>query len=75
MLVLSRKRGQSITIGDTTITILRTASGSARVGVDAPPELDIRRTELPPLRPDSGAAACPITTDALPLGQYLPHAG
>lgn len=47
MLVLTRKAHQRIQIGnDITITILRVKGQSVRVGIEAPPEVSIRRAEL-----------------------------
>jgi carbon storage regulator len=47
MLVLSRRPGERILIGDQIcITILRTAGGSVRVGIDAPSNIPILRDEL-----------------------------
>lgn len=47
MLVLSRKTGQTIQIGDNiTITITQVKGKSIRVGVEAPAEIPIRRGEL-----------------------------
>jgi carbon storage regulator len=49
MLVLSRKRGESIQVGDgITVTILRVAGGKVRLGVEAPNHLRVLRTELLP---------------------------
>ena len=44
MLVLSRRTGESITIGDVVVTVL---DGRARIGVDAPKHLHIGRIERP----------------------------
>lgn len=48
MLVLSRRLGEGIHIGDdVTVHILRVGDGGeVRIGVDAPPELRILRDEL-----------------------------
>lgn len=47
MLVLSRKVGERILIGeDITVTIVRIAGGGVRVGIEAPPELPVVRQEL-----------------------------
>jgi carbon storage regulator len=47
MLVLSRKVGQRILIGDhVTITIVRVSQGAVRIGVEAPVELPIVREEI-----------------------------
>ena len=48
MLVLTRKLQEQIQIGDNiTITILRVKGNSVRVGIDAPREIRVVRSELP----------------------------
>lgn len=48
MLVLSRKPMEQIQIGENIwITVVRIGPGTVRLGIDAPPELNIRRGELP----------------------------
>ncbi len=44
MLVLSRKVGQSVVIGDVTVTLLRT-KGRIRLGIEAPAGIHIMRPE------------------------------
>ena len=47
MLVLSRKVGDRILIGDDiTITVGKVGGGSVRIGIDAPPHLPVVRREL-----------------------------
>jgi carbon storage regulator len=47
MLVLSRKVGERILIGDNiAVTIVRLAQGTVRIGVEAPEDLPIVREEL-----------------------------
>ena len=47
MLVLSRKVGEKILIGDNiAVTVVRVAQGIVRIGVDAPKELPIVREEI-----------------------------
>ncbi|TWU35769.1 hypothetical protein Q31b_52040 [Novipirellula aureliae] len=47
MLVLSRKIGERITIGDDVqITITRIAGGRVTIGIDAPKSVTVRRNEL-----------------------------
>ncbi len=47
MLVLSRKIGQRIRIGnDVTITVVRITGGGVRIGIDAPKDLPVIREEL-----------------------------
>jgi carbon storage regulator len=48
MLVLTRKSQEKIQIGDNiTITILRVKGQAVRVGIDAPRDVRVLRTELP----------------------------
>lgn len=47
MLVLSRKVGERILIGDKiAVTIVRVAQGAVRIGVEAPDDMQIVREEL-----------------------------
>lgn len=47
MLVLSRKLGEKINIGDhITITVLGVRGGVVKLGIDAPPQVRILRGEL-----------------------------
>ena len=47
MLVLSRRVGEKILIGDSVaVTIVRIAPGVVRVGIEAPPEMPIVREEI-----------------------------
>jgi carbon storage regulator len=47
MLVLSRKVGEKILIGDNiSVTVVRVAQGIVRIGVEAPQELSIVREEI-----------------------------
>jgi len=47
MLVLSRKEGEKIRIGDdVVITIVRAQGGKVRVGVEAPKDVVVLRDEL-----------------------------
>lgn len=47
MLVLSRKQGEQIKIGEgITITVLGMRGGVIKIGIDAPPHLRILRGEL-----------------------------
>jgi carbon storage regulator len=47
MLVLSRKKGESLVIGDDVIvTITDIEGGRVRIGVDAPREVSVHRREL-----------------------------
>ena len=47
MLVLSRKRGETIVIGDgITVTVLATDGGRVKLGVVAPAEMPVHREEV-----------------------------
>ena len=47
MLVLARKQGESITIdNETTITVLEARNGTIRLGIEAPRQIPVMRTEL-----------------------------
>jgi carbon storage regulator len=47
VLVVSRKVGERILIGDKiAITVVKVSGGGVRIGVDAPPELAVMREEL-----------------------------
>jgi carbon storage regulator CsrA len=47
MLVLSRKVGESILIGDSiVVTVVRLGQAGARVGIEAPPDMTVIREEL-----------------------------
>lgn len=46
MLVLSRKQGEVIMVGNTAITIVRICKDRVRVGITAPPEVAVDRLEV-----------------------------
>ncbi|GCD09026.1 carbon storage regulator CsrA [Clostridium tagluense] len=47
MLVISRKKGESLLIGDDVeITIVKIESGSVKIAISAPKEIGILRSEL-----------------------------
>lgn len=49
MLVLSRKRNESIHIGEgIVVTVTEVRGNRVRVGISAPPEVSIRRGEIQP---------------------------
>jgi len=48
MLVLSRKEGERLIIGDVAVMVVRIGSNAVRLGVDAPDDVAIRREELEP---------------------------
>jgi len=69
MLVLSRKVGEQIVVGDgIVITVVRMGQGSVRIGVEAPNEMAIMRQELiveaEQTAADENPTVGPPTTDA-----------
>lgn len=64
MLVLSRRVGEKIIIGDDiTITIVRVAQGTVRIGVDAPRDMMVVRQEVADAKRDSSPPAFPETPE------------
>ena len=60
MLVLSRKEGERIKLGDEVVlTIVRLSGDNVRVGIDAPAEMVVLRDELQAFAtpPDAGSAS------------------
>jgi len=47
MLILTRNQGESINIGEAvTVTVLGTKGGQVRLGIDAPRQIKVLRSEL-----------------------------
>ena len=64
MLVLSRKKGQSIEIGDgITVTVTQIKGNQVRIGIQAPPEVRIHRNELILNEVESGSILSAIRRD------------
>jgi carbon storage regulator len=64
MLVLSRKPGERILIGDNiTVTVVRIGPNNVRLGIDAPRHLNIVREELCVELPTASAAAGPVESE------------
>lgn len=62
MLVLTRKKNQRIQIGEATVTIVRIGRDNVRIGVEAPADVPVVRSELlasprPRLTPSLSAEA------------------
>lgn len=47
MLVLTRKKDEKVLIGDIVVHILRVGGNFVRLGIEAPPDVNIKRGELP----------------------------
>lgn len=68
VLVLSRKVGERILIGDNiAITVVKFTGGGVRIGVEAPPELAVVREELASALNDADRALLPfpVTENAI----------
>lgn len=66
MLVLSRKPGQSIVIGENiVVTVLEVRGDQVRLGIEAPRELPVNREEIYALIRAENAAAARASTDVL----------
>jgi carbon storage regulator CsrA len=46
MLVLSRKQGESVMIGDAEVEVVRCGNGGVRLGIKAPDSIRVLRSEL-----------------------------
>lgn len=55
MLVLSRRENETIIIGNVTVTVVRVCGDRVRLGIEAPPEVPVRRGELEPKK-DGGVS-------------------
>ena len=60
MLVLSRKLGEKIVIGERVIlTVVKVDRNQVRIGIEAPPEVLVYREEIAPAKRAPELAACP----------------
>ena len=66
MLIITRKKGQSIMIGDNIeITVSKLEDGSVKLGINAPKEMSILRKELYEEVKNENKAAMNINMDIL----------
>jgi len=66
VLVLSRRVGESVVIGDdVTITVLEVRGDVVRVGIDAPRSVAVHRAELLAETADANAEAASPSADAV----------
>lgn len=64
MLVIARKRGQSILIGqDIEVCVLRISGNKVRLGIRAPRDEQVLRSELAQQSPRPAEAACHVAVD------------
>ncbi|MCL2575963.1 MAG: carbon storage regulator CsrA [Defluviitaleaceae bacterium] len=75
MLALTRKKGESIIIGDEiTITVLSVSGESVKIGIDAPRHIPVNREEIfvQIKEQNEEAAKMPVTTaDAVSLAKLM----
>jgi carbon storage regulator len=70
MLVLARRAGESITIGDDiVVTVVSTASGQVKLGITAPQHVRVVREEILKALKEENTAAAKGLGRALPLDQ------
>lgn len=77
MLVLSRRTGDSVVIGeDVVVTVLEIRGDVVRIGIDAPREIAVRRQELlVELADTNRAAASPSAAAVNDLSRLLTERG
>ena len=72
MLILSRKIGESIIIGgETEVTILELSGDKVRVGVNAPKNISVLRSELKKTEEEDKSAAASVSP--VKLAEYKTH--
>ena len=69
MLVLSRKKNESIEIGrDVVVTVIETRGDKVRLGIEAPRDVPVHRSEVADaIRRANGEE--PVDADAVPAGR------
>ena len=69
MLVLTRRRGEGVTIGPTIrVVVLGIKGGQIRLGIEAPPAVEIHRDEVcARIQEENQSAAC---TGVVPLDAF-----
>jgi carbon storage regulator len=74
MLVLTRRPGESITIGDDiVVTVLTSAGGQVRLGIAAPHHVRVLREEILKALQEENSAAAKGLGRALPLDRLVKH--
>ena len=75
MLVLTRKPAETIRIGqDIVIKVIKTGSGSVKIGIDAPQSVRVLRGEKYDAAPEAALpAASAASTWSGPLSDQFPH--
>lgn len=71
MLILSRKSNESIVIGDNiTLKVISVEKGMVKLGIDAPNDITILRSELIEAVENSNKESSTIRVDASLLGDF-----
>ena len=69
MLVLTRKRGEVIRVGENVVVkVIKLGRGSVKIGIEAPADVRVLRGELEPLVEDSAEPAPLEADDPATLG-------
>lgn len=75
MLVLTRRRGESVTIGpDIRVVVLGMKSGQVRLGIEAPPAVAVHREEVYTRIQEENRLAAKTQTVPLEAFRRLMHA-
>ncbi len=74
MLVITRKAGERICLGDdVTITVMEISGSTVRIGIDAPAEIPIYRQEIWDAVKAENRAAAQTSIKDLPSAKAPPH--
>lgn len=66
MLILYRKKGQSLTINDNiTLTIMDSGNDGVKIAIDAPREISVLRSELKEAAEENQKASAAVSMDLL----------
>ena len=73
MLILTRKKGESIVVNEhITITILESSDGKVKIGIDAPKNVTIHREEVfEEIKEENTTAKTKVNIDTKELNNFL----
>ena len=72
MLVLTRKKEETIRIGDNIVVkVVRVKGNTVRIGIDAPESIAVRRGELPPRELEIGGDTLVGDDPANPIPSFV----
>lgn len=75
MLVLTRKTGERLHLGqDIVVKVVKVRGNSVQLGIEAPPEVAILRSELLPQKPTRGPAPTAVSgiPNSIPVQMAMP---